>query len=259
MLVQTAGRPSSSLGSRTSSPTSATTSPSSACTPTAGSRSAACPRTARSIARSTCCGKTASSTRRTAPVVPRTDSATRRTGWSCGRTAAQNVFASDIAYHLSKRERGFEQLVDILGADHHGSLHACARVSSPWGSRGQPRGPAPAVRNAVSRRREGADVDALGRVRDAREPRAEVGNDAAFFYVMRSNDQHLDFDLELAKSPERQPRLLHPVRACAGVQRDAPARGEGARVRRRAGPRVAVASPSRTSSRSSPRSAAIRK
>ena len=113
-----------------------------------------------------------------------------------------NLFASDIAYHLSKRERGFEQLVDILGADHHGYL---ARVRAGLVAMGQPgdspRGPAPAVRDAVSRRREGADVDALGRVRDAASCGAKSATTrACFFYVMRSNDQHLDFDLELAKS-----------------------------------------------------------
>ena len=96
-----------------------------------------------------------------------------------------------------------------------------------------------------------------------RELRSEVGNDAArFFYVMRSNDQHLDFDLELAKShSQRQPGLLHPVRARARLQRDAPARARRAIAYDAAQrPRVTVArSPSRTSRRCSPRSAAIRK
>lgn len=47
----------------------------------------------------------------------------------------KTYFASDIAYHLNKRERGFEQLVDVLGSDHHGYISACARASSPWASR----------------------------------------------------------------------------------------------------------------------------
>ena len=114
---------------------------------------------------------------------------------------ARTYFASDIAYHLSKREQ-------LRAAGRHPGRRSSrlpgtrARGSRRHGAAGgQSRGAAPAVRHAVSRRREGADVDALGRVRDLRELRSEVGNDAArFFYVMRSNDQHLDFDLELAKS-----------------------------------------------------------
>ena len=80
----------------------------------------------------------------------------------------KTYFASDIAYHLNKRERGFEQLIDVLGADHHGYI---ARVRAGLVAMGQParlpRGAADAVRHAVSRRREGADVHALRRVRHA--------------------------------------------------------------------------------------------
>ena len=54
-----------------------------------------------------------------------------------------------------------------------------------------------------------------------RDLRNEVGNDACrFFYLMRSHDQALDFDLELAKSRSNEnPGVLHPVRACARVRR----------------------------------------
>ncbi|HJP38122.1 MAG: arginine--tRNA ligase [Gammaproteobacteria bacterium] len=111
-------------------------------------------------------------------------------------------FASDIAYHLHKRERGFDTLLDIWGADHHGYI--------------------PRVRAGIAAMGEAADIlevelvqfVALFRGADKqkmstrsgdfitlRELRDEVGNDAArFFYVTRSNEQHLDFDLELAKS-----------------------------------------------------------
>jgi arginyl-tRNA synthetase len=114
----------------------------------------------------------------------------------------KTYFASDIAYHLDKRERGFDLLVTILGADHHGYV---ARVRAGLAAMGEPPESlqVPMVQ-FVSLFRGGEKVP-MGK-REAqfvtlRELRTEVGNDAArLFYVMRSNDQHLDFDLELAKS-----------------------------------------------------------
>ena len=114
----------------------------------------------------------------------------------------KTYFASDIAYHLDKRERGFELLVTILGADHHGYV---ARVRAGLAAMGEPPESleVPMIQ-FVSLFRGGEKVP-MGK-REARfvtlrELRGEVGNDAArFFYVMRSHDQHLDFDLELAKS-----------------------------------------------------------
>ena len=111
-------------------------------------------------------------------------------------------FASDIAYHLEKRERGFDLLLDILGADHHGYV---ARVRAGLMAMGEP-GDSLDVRliQFVSLFRGGQKVQMSTRSGEfvtLRDLRAEVGNDAArLFYVMRSNDQHLDFDLELAKS-----------------------------------------------------------
>jgi len=111
-------------------------------------------------------------------------------------------FASDIAYHLEKRQRGFDLLLDVLGADHHGYV---ARVRAGLEATGQP-GESLEVRlmQFVALFRGGEKVQMSTRSGDfvtLRELRREVGNDAArFFYVLRSNDQHLDFDLELAKS-----------------------------------------------------------
>ena len=111
-------------------------------------------------------------------------------------------FASDIAYHVEKFERGFDRVIDVWGADHHGYI--------------------PRVKGAL----EALDVDAerlhvalvqfavlyrgaekvsmstrAGQFVTLRELRREVGNDAArFFYVLRKSDQHLDFDLDLAKA-----------------------------------------------------------
>ena len=110
--------------------------------------------------------------------------------------------ASDIAYHLGKRQRGFGCLLDILGADHHGYV---ARVRAGLEAMGEPADSLEVrlVQFAVLYR-GGEKVQMSTRSGEfvtLRELRSEVGNDAArLFYVLRSNDQHLDFDLELAKS-----------------------------------------------------------
>ncbi|KPK57646.1 MAG: arginine--tRNA ligase [Gammaproteobacteria bacterium SG8_31] len=110
--------------------------------------------------------------------------------------------ASDIAYHLDKRQRGFDRLLDVLGADHHGYV---ARVRAGLEAMGEP-GDSLEVRMVqfAVLYRGGEKVQMSTRSGDfvtLRELREEVGDDAArLFYVLRSNDQHLDFDLELAKS-----------------------------------------------------------
>jgi len=114
----------------------------------------------------------------------------------------KTYFASDIAYHLHKRERGFEQLIDVLGADHHGYI---ARVRAGLVAMGQPADCLEVrLMQFVTLYRGGEKVQMSTRSGEfitLRELRREVGNDAArFFYVMRSNDQHLDFDMHLATS-----------------------------------------------------------
>ncbi len=114
----------------------------------------------------------------------------------------KTYFASDIAYHLEKRERGFERLIDVLGADHHGYV---ARVRAGLTAMGEP-GESLEVNliQFVSLFRGGEKIP-MGK-REAqfvtlRQLREEVGNDACrLFYLMRSHDQPLDFDLQLAKS-----------------------------------------------------------
>jgi arginyl-tRNA synthetase len=115
---------------------------------------------------------------------------------------AKTYFASDIAYHLHKRERGFDQLIDVLGSDHHGYI---ARVRAGLVAMDQP-GECLDVRlmQFVTLYRGGEKVQMSTRSGEfitLRELRREVGNDAArFFYVLRSNEQHLDFDMQLAVS-----------------------------------------------------------
>jgi arginyl-tRNA synthetase len=116
-----------------------------------------------------------------------------------GRTT---YFASDIAYHLQKRERGYTDLVDVLGADHHGYV---PRVRAGLEAMGEP---ADCLHVelvqfvALYKGGEKAQMSTRsGEFVTLRELRDEVGNDAArLFFVMRANEQHLDFDLDLAKS-----------------------------------------------------------
>ena len=114
----------------------------------------------------------------------------------------KTYFASDIAYHLQKRERGFARLIDVLGADHHGYV---ARVRAGLIAMGQPGECLEATLIQFVSLFRGAEKIPMGK-REAqfvslRQLREEVGNDACrFFYLMRSHDQPLDFDLELAKS-----------------------------------------------------------
>ena len=111
-------------------------------------------------------------------------------------------FASDIAYHLEKRERGFSKLFDVLGADHHGYV---ARVRAGLAAMGEPAESLEVTLIQFVSLFRGGEKIAMGK-REAqfvtlRQLREEVGNDACrFFYLMRSHDQPLDFDLELAKS-----------------------------------------------------------
>ncbi|MGH8263870.1 MAG: arginine--tRNA ligase, partial [Steroidobacteraceae bacterium] len=114
----------------------------------------------------------------------------------------KTYFASDIAYALNKRKRGFQHLLYVWGADHHGYI---ARLRASLEAVGEP-GECFEVRliQFVALYRGGVQVSMgkrSGEFVTLKDLRAEVGNDATrFFYVMRSNDQHLDFDLELAKS-----------------------------------------------------------
>jgi arginyl-tRNA synthetase len=115
---------------------------------------------------------------------------------------ARTYFASDIAYVFNKLERGFDHLLYIWGADHHGYIERLRAGLIALG------GPAESfevrLMQFVTLYRGGEKAQMSTRSGEfvtLRELRKEVGNDAArLFYVMRSNDQHLDFDLDLAKA-----------------------------------------------------------
>ena len=111
-------------------------------------------------------------------------------------------FASDIAYHMQKLERGFDRVIDVWGADHHGYV---PRVKAALEAMGEDKDRLDVllVQFAVLYR-SGEKVQMStrsGQFVTLRELRKEVGRDAArFFYVMRKCEQHMDFDLDLAKS-----------------------------------------------------------
>lgn len=115
---------------------------------------------------------------------------------------ARTYFASDIAYHYDKRERGFDHLINILGADHHGYVARLKAGLEAMGYEGDDL--EVELVQFVVLYRDGKKVPMSTRAGEfvtLRQLREEVGNDAArFFYVSRSNDQHLDFDLDVAKS-----------------------------------------------------------
>ncbi len=111
-------------------------------------------------------------------------------------------FASDIAYHIDKLERGYARVIDVWGADHHGYV---PRVKAALAALGDD----PAKLDVLLVQfailyKGGARMQMSTRSGEfvtLRELRHEVGNDAArFFYVLRKCEQHLDFDLDLAKS-----------------------------------------------------------
>ena len=111
-------------------------------------------------------------------------------------------FASDIAYAANKFERGFERAIYVWGADHHGYI---ARVKAAVEALGYDRDAVEIlIVQFANLYRGGQRVQMStrsGEFVSLRELRTEVGADAArFFYVMRRCEQHLDFDLELAKS-----------------------------------------------------------
>ena len=122
------------------------------------------------------------------------------------KSGDQTYFCSDIAYHKNKIDRGFEWIVDLWGADHHGYV---ARMKSALQAMGYNENVFKVMLvQFVSLKRGGEKVSMStrsGEFETLADVIKEVGVDATrFFFLMRSSDTHLDFDLELAKkeSPE---------------------------------------------------------
>jgi arginyl-tRNA synthetase len=111
-------------------------------------------------------------------------------------------FASDIAYHLNKFERGFDKVINIWGADHHGYIPRVTGAIKALDLDATKLHVALVQFAVLYRNGQKASMSTRsGEFVTLRDLRREVGNDACrFFYVLRKSDQHLDFDLDLAKS-----------------------------------------------------------
>jgi arginyl-tRNA synthetase len=115
-------------------------------------------------------------------------------------------FASDIAYHVEKFSRGYDKAINIWGADHHGYI---ARVKAALFALDENPDALEILLVQFAALYRGAEKLPMstrsGQFVTLRELRDEVGKDATrFFYIMRKSEQHLDFDLELAKSKSNE-------------------------------------------------------
>ncbi len=118
----------------------------------------------------------------------------------------KTYYASDIAYHLEKIDRGFDVVVDVWGSDHHGYIPRVRAVLQAAGvdaSRLQVQ-----LVQFVNLLRDGKQISMSTRSGEFETLKAvvdEVGKDAArFFFLLRKSDAHLDFDLELAKKQSNE-------------------------------------------------------
>ena len=114
----------------------------------------------------------------------------------------KTYFASDIAYHFNKAERGYDRIINIFGSDHHGYIK---RIQASFEALGNDPDRLQFLLVQFASLYRGAQRVSMstreGEFVTLRALRQEVGNDAArFFYVLRKPDQHMDFDLDLAKS-----------------------------------------------------------
>lgn len=111
-------------------------------------------------------------------------------------------FAADIAYHRNKFQRGFERVINVWGADHHGHV---ARMKGAVAALGCDPDALDVVIMQLVRLYQGGEIVRMskrtGQFVTLEELVEEVGKDAArYFFVMRGSDSHLDFDLDLARS-----------------------------------------------------------
>ena len=111
-------------------------------------------------------------------------------------------FASDIAYHMNKLDRGFERIINVWGADHHGYVPRVRAAMTALGADSDKLEVLLVQFAVLYRGTEKVPMSTRsGEFVTLRHLRDEVGVDAArFFYVLRKSDQHMDFDLKLATS-----------------------------------------------------------
>ena len=129
-------------------------------------------------------------------------------------------FMSDVAYHYNKMQRGFDHLIDLWGADHHGYIRRCEAMLAAWG---YPGALEVVLGQLVNLFRDGEAVR-MSMLID------EVGVDATRFLMLsRSSDQPIDFDIEVAKKKDNSNPVYYVqyahARICSVLRKAA---GEGA-------------------------------
>ena len=142
-------------------------------------------------------------------------------------------FTSDVAYHYDKVQRGFDKLIDIWGADHHGYIKRCEAMLAAWGYPGILE---VMLGQLVNLFRDGEAVrmsKRTGEMVTFAELIDEVGADATRYLMLsRSSDQPIDFDIEVAKkkdatNPVYYVQYAH-ARICSILRKAAGVEGEGA-------------------------------
>lgn len=136
------------------------------------------------------------------------------------RNGVTTYFASDVAYHKDKFDRGFDLVIDVWGADHHGYV---PRMKAAVEALGKDRDALQILLiQFVNLLRGGQQVSMSTRSGEfvtLKEVLDEVGVDAArFFFAMRRCDSHLDFDLELAKRASTDNPVFYVQYAHARIQ-----------------------------------------
>ena len=139
-------------------------------------------------------------------------------------------FMSDVAYHYNKMQRGFEHLIDLWGADHHGYIKRCEAMLAAWG---YPGALEVVLGQLVNLFRDGEAVrmsKRTGEMVTFAELIDEVGVDATRFLMLsRSSDQPIDFDIEVAKKKDNSNPVYYVqyahARICSVLRKAA---GEGA-------------------------------
>ena len=133
----------------------------------------------------------------------------------------KTYFASDIAYHLNKLQRGFDTLIDIWGSDHHGYVPRVKAAMTAMGVNADALNVLLVQFAILYRGGEKASMSTRsGEFVTLRELRDEVGKDAArYFYVQRRSEQHMDFDLDLAKSQSNDNPVYYIQYAHARISR----------------------------------------
>ncbi len=139
-------------------------------------------------------------------------------------------FMSDVAYHYDKMQRGYDHLIDIWGADHHGYIPRCQAMMAAWG---YPDALEVVLGQLVTLFRDGQQVrmsKRTGEMITFRELIDEVGVDATRYMMLsKSSDQSIDFDIEVAKKKDASNPVYYVqyahARICSILRKAAQARG----------------------------------